>query len=708
MTLLSCTDLSNESTCVETRDLPTERASLVNVTLLSPAGAPVDGAIVTATATQGAIQPSSSRLTNSDGQTSFLLTAGTDSADKAGTFTVATAVEGENVSASQTYQFGASDLKISLTSDKASLPVGSVAVLTATVTLNDAPYTAPLTVTFNSSCADNNKATLDQSVTTQQGIATATYKGTTEAYACSGNDTITASVTGADQPAQVVIDNQAAAIRSITAATPSPEFIYIRGSGKGEKATITFTLKDEQDKPVSGKQLDFAFGALVSNGANYQDYSLSPSSATTNADGEATVTVNAGAIPVPLRVIATLHDDADIRAASSQIGVGIGYADDNSVSFSATTYNLDGWGMDGETSAITVRLADRFNNPVPDGTKVYFTTEGGSIAANLSSSDGDASGTCSTVAGVCNATLTTQQPRPKDGRVTVTAYVEGEESFWDFNGNGVFDKAELIGVADDETAEDVAHYNALYTDVGEVFHDLNVDDTGNSNPAADVDGYRVNVDTFVDLNANAKRDTGDGKYTGLICSQDTIDRGFCNRKLVNLFTNQEFVFTSISDIAVQVFDDFRYDEASASVVAGSNTWRSDIGIDLRAGAKYVRFLPFHRPTDGSANPVPATLGSNWGDLSEAYLRGINPPPANSTMSVSKDNGGDIKTIGLSDSNCSVDYNSPYPNETRPIFFCFLIKPEKTADTTRDGTLEVKVKTPKEGVTLTSRSIPVVD
>lgn len=534
MTLMSCNDLSDESSCVETRDLPTERASLVNVTLLSPAGEAVDGAIITANATQGAIQPSSSRLTNSEGKTSFLLTAGTDSADKAGTFTVAAAVEGENVSASETYQFGASDLKISLSSDRTSLPVGSVAVLTATVTLNDAPYPSPLTVTFNSSCAGNNKATLDSSVTTQQGIATATYKGTTDDYACDGSDTITASVTGADQPAQVVIDNQAAAIRSITAATPSPEFIYIRGSGKGEKATVTFTVKDEQDKPVSGKQLDFAFGTLVSNGENYQDYTLSPTSATTNTDGQATVTVNAGTIPVPLRVIATLHDDAQIRAASSQIGVGVGYADDNSVSLSAEKFNIEGWNYDGETTAITIRLADRFNNPVPDGTKVYFTTEGGSVAGALSSDSGDTTGVCSSVAGVCTATLSSQQPRPRDGRVTVTAYVEGEESFFDVNGNGLFDQ------------EDFAS-----NDIGEVFSDLNVDDT----PAADadVDGFRLGIDTFIDINGDGLRNLGDGKYTGLLCSQAAKAAGICvdalagERTFVNLFRNAEFIFSGVFD-----------------------------------------------------------------------------------------------------------------------------------------------------------------
>ncbi|GAA4499236.1 hypothetical protein [Pseudaeromonas paramecii] len=56
----------------------------------------------------------------------------------------------------------------------------------------------------------------------------------------------------------------------------------------------------------------------------------------------------------------------------------------------------------------------------------------------------------------------------------------------------------------------------------------------------------------------------------------------------------------------------------------------------------------------------------------------------------------------------MDYTKPHLNETLPIFFCFQFKPEKTADTTHAGTLEVSLKMPSEGVTLTSRSIPVID
>ena len=107
----------------------------------------------------------------------------------------------------------------------------------------------------------------------------------------------------------------------------------------------------------------------------------------------------------------------------------------------------------------------------------------------------------------------------------------------------MFDKGELTGVADDQYSWQVPDYARLYTDIGEVFHNLSFDD--DNSPDIDADGYRVNVDTFVDLNSNGARDEGDGKYTGLACSQDTVDRGFCQRGLVQLFHNVEFVFTGI-------------------------------------------------------------------------------------------------------------------------------------------------------------------
>lgn len=692
LTLSTCEDLADLTSCTESSRLPVDQTSLVIATLTDAQGRAVEDAIINASTTAGTIQPTRSRLTDSAGQVRFLLSASPTLAQQTGTFTVVSTLDGDDITASKPYEFGISNLLLSLSTDQTVLAPGSVAVLTARVSLDGETYTNPVQINFSSSCASNGQATLDSQVTTQQGQAIATYKGLTDTYACGGEDTIIASLAGTTSLAQVTITNQTAAVRAITAATPQPELIYLRGTGKDEAATITFTLKDAQNKPVSGQQLDFSFGSVAEGNANYQEYVLTPSQASTDLNGQASVTVNAGSIPVPLRVIATLHEDSDIRAASSPIDVGIGYPDANSVSFAADRYNLDGACYDGREAQISIRLADRFNNPVPDGTKVYLTTEGGSVKGVLddwSTRPDDTPGTCYAQDGLCRAVLVTQDPRPKDGRVTVTAYVEGEESFWDYNGNGLFDMDDLaaVGVPNDAYSWEVPHYLRPYLDVNEVFMNYNLDD--DASEGADEDGYRVNVDGFMDLNANGVRDAeGNKQYTGLLCTQDTIDRGFCRRDLVSLYHNTEFVFSGLTtcptgrgDMALQVYD--------------GSSWRSDITPTSIPGNGpiYIRILPVFVPQDGSNNPIPDSLGDsdNFGDLTSAFiqpvtgLEGLNPIPAGSKISISTDNNTSVYAATLSFGNCSQDYASPYPSTTRPMFMCFMLP---SADD-----IEIRITTP---------------
>lgn len=708
--LMACSDISNQSTCSEASNLPADKPNLIIATLMDPSGVPVQDAIISATATLGSISPAATRLTDSEGMATFQLSSNSSSSNAAGTVTLSTTVDSNTLSVGKNYQFGADNLVISMTADTTSLAAGNVAVLTVNVTQNGNPYSSPVAISFTSPCAAQGKATLDSSVTAQQGTAIATYKGTTDSYACSGNDTVVATAAGIDGSATVTISNQGAAARSITAATPAPEFIYLHNSGKNEKSTITFTLLDAQAKPMSGKVLNFSLSSNLSNNTKYSDYVLSPLSATTNNDGQATVTLNAGNLPIPVSVIATMADDNTIRSASSQIGVGVGVADDNSFSFAADSYNINGAGYDGEEAAITIRLADRFNNPVPDGTKVVLTTEGGSIKGDLTSSTGDATNTCTSKGGVCTATLTSQSPRTADGRITVTAQVIGEESFKDLNGTGIFDKGKLTDVADDQTISDVPDYVHNYTDVGEPFMNKNVDDDSSSD--ADTDGYRVNVDTFYDLNGNEKRDLGDNVYTGLVCDSDTIARGFCKRDMLTLFRNVEFVFTGVGSSAAGHGD-------MPIQVLINGQWVTNGVIDLTDGKpKYVRVLPMFIATNALGdqserlkNPIPDSLGdsSNFGDLeSHVDLRGINPVPAGSTLTTSNDNGGTVKSVGLATGNCSGDATTAYPSTTRPQFYCFRIDPETTANKKTSGTLDITISTTGTHKDSLTSSVAVVD
>ena len=190
-------------------------------------------------------------------------------------------------------------------------------------------------------------------------------------------------------------------------------------------------------------------------------------------------------------------------ALSDVLTISTGISDQDSVSLSATKLNIEGWGVDGVTTILTMRLSDHFNNPVPDGTAVNFITEGGQII-----------GSCTTVLGACSSTLTSSNPRPADGRVTVLAFAVGEESFTDLNSNGFADPGEMIDI------------NGALTDLNEAFVDF--DETTLNSPLAAqlpngitvVGGVATGTPTefFVDFNADGAFTAADGKYSGVLCN----------------------------------------------------------------------------------------------------------------------------------------------------------------------------------------------
>ena len=105
----------------------------------------------------------------------------------------------------------------------------------------------------------------------------------------------------------------------------------------------------------------------------------------------------------------------------------------NSFSLAVGCFNIEGLDLDGVTTDVTARLGDRFQNPVPDGTAVTFTAEGGNILSQCTTT------TNATEGGVCTVSYRSSNPRPTNGRVTLLAKAIGEESFVDANGNGAFD-----------------------------------------------------------------------------------------------------------------------------------------------------------------------------------------------------------------------------------------------------------------------------
>jgi len=287
------------------------------------------------------------------------------------------------------------------------ISAGGTASLTLVVLDGNFDPVSGAQVSFTSDCAartDQNSgeplAALTNSASSNgNGVVTATY----QANGCEGDDKITAEEAGSGETASGTLNVLSPIIGSIRFDSASKQNIQIKGTGDST-ATLTFQVLDVQGDPVEDEEVQFELTTDVGG------LSLASSSGLTDADGLAKAIVNAGFIATTVRVRAGLRVDTDsppdgikdktIETLSERLSVNTGVAYQNAMSLSAETLNIEGENFDGITTTLTVRLADRFNNPVPDGTAVQFRTELGAIDSS-----------CTTTGGQCGVTLTSQEPR---------------------------------------------------------------------------------------------------------------------------------------------------------------------------------------------------------------------------------------------------------------------------------------------------------
>jgi hypothetical protein len=355
----------------------------------------------------------------------------------------------------------------------------------ATQNGNQALYPQPVDVTFSSACIASNLATITGATNTTTGILTVTYG----ASGCSGSDTITASATvdGRILTATGNVTVASASVGSIEFLSATPTRIGLRGTGGAgipETATIAFRVVDSTGGPVAGTDVQFALDTSVGG------IVLQPTTATSGADGRVQTVIQSGTVATSVRVTATVLN-TNIATQSSELTITTGLPAQAKMSLATSCYNVEALNIDGTQVDVTVRMADRFSNPVPDGTAVTFTTEGGKIA-----------GSCSTIpdsdeSGLCTVKWISQGQRPDNGRSTILATAIGEESTVDVNGNGFFDGVDT------------------WTDLAEAYRDDN--ENGVYDPG----------EFFVDFNSNLQRDDGNGQYNGVLCVGPGNPAGGC-------------------------------------------------------------------------------------------------------------------------------------------------------------------------------------
>ena len=364
-------------------------------------------------------------------------------------------------------------------------------------------YNQSATINFSSACAAQSQATLTPSVTTTTGIATATYS----ASGCSNSDTITATTTigGHQLSATGTVTVALAAIGSISFVSVGNPIIALKGIGSTslpERTTVTFRVYDQGGSPRANATVKFSLNTSVGGVA------LLNNTAQSNVDGTVQTIVQSGTVATPVRVTATVQGVVPtIATQSSQLTISTGIPAQDSFSLSVKCPNVETWRKDDVQVPVTALLADRFHNPVPDGTAVLFYTEGGQIQAQCSTQ-------ITNGAAACTVNWTSANPRaPRDatlpaclsgspvagtcdrsGRSSLIAIAIGEESFVDANGNGQFDVGES------------------YTDKAERFLDAN--ENGIYDPG----------EFFYDFNGDFVRDAPDGIFNGVLCN----DPARCN------------------------------------------------------------------------------------------------------------------------------------------------------------------------------------
>jgi len=501
--------------------------------------------------------------------------------------------------------------------------------VTVDVYSNGSLITSPTDVSFSSVCSAAEKAQLTSVGTTSSGSATVSYVD----QGCAGTDTVTATVGSVSSSGSLTV--LAPNVGSIRFVTATPSNITLKGTGGAglqETSRVKFQVVDAAGNPLSGVTLNLSLNTTAGG------LSLVSSTGISDGSGFVFADVQAGTVATPVRVKATYVGAASTLSTQSDLlVVSTGIPDQDSFSVTASIHNIEGWSYDGETSLITVRLSDHFNNPVPDGTTVYFTTEGGQVVNS-----------CQASAGACEVKLTSQNPRPNNGRVTVLAYAIGEESFIDLDGDGYVNQAtELFDI------------NAVTTDIGEAFRDDNENGIFNVNEPP------------VDFNQDGIHNAPDGLYNGILCKQGVSAQCPAGTpQSLYIFSNHTLIF-------------------SGSFAAAASGLPASINLNVVAGPV------------GSGCGGTQTFSFLIADLHN------NEMPINTAIDITTDNGTLVGKKAFVVGDSAKQYT---PGVSTNVTFS--IKGDGTydavantcTDTTLSGNVTVTVTTPKNNVT--SFQVPV--
>lgn len=461
----------------------------VRVKLIAPSGGPGSGAvsISSGSSTLVAFSPSSQSV-NSSGEALFYFTASETETDTQVPVTVSA---GSLSLTKQVSVIGTGTIGLTVTAPPATDAVGSI-----TATFAGGAKGAGRTVTISSDKSSNVAFDFTTQTADNNGQAIFTYRvinitaDTNITFtAKSGTQTVTKSIL-INAASITAPGNQNRTVTSIGFVSASPTIIALKGtggSGRTETSIVTFVVRDDLGTPMANQPVALTLSTLVGG------LTVTPASALSDQNGLVKAYVSAGIVATPIRVMAEISTNKSISVVSDTLVVTTGLPHQDGLSVSISNLHPEALEYDGTEVTVTAMLADHFGNPVPDGTAVKFICYGGSI---------EPAGF--TTSGIASVKWRSQNPRPADGVARILVYAIGEESFIDYNGNGVADPAE-------------------FNDLPEAFLSMN------GSPV------RTPADPFIDYNGDGLYNSGDGLFNGVL--QGTLSARPNVPRSLHIFSN---------------------------------------------------------------------------------------------------------------------------------------------------------------------------
>lgn len=475
------------------------------------------------------------------------------------------------------------------------------------------PAAIDATATFTSNCISDGLATVEpQPAEAVNGRIRTSYR----AQGCNGTDEITAQVEveGEVLTASGSIVVQPAALGGAEFVSASRNVIGLLGSSIPQSASLTFRVLNSAAAPAAQRDVTFEVDT------NLGDLKLSSDSGRTDSDGLVQTSLTAGSLPTTVRVRMNVVDPVSGTEFSTQselLTITTGLPTSRRVSLSAARLNIPGLTCDGEPSAMSFRMADRYGNPVPEGTAVVFGSSlGGQIVGQCVA--GDPLGDPTTESGVCSVLFTAQGTRPDNGRVRIVARQGGELAFDDANGNGFFEPDENFDI------------------VPEPYFDVASD---GSEPPTNENGTWDRGEEFFDTNENGAHDTDptNGQFVGYTCDEPGVN---CSSNTLQIWESLTLVLSGTTPVyASRVIlpqDRFPEDCGVAEVCVGApsafDPGTATITLDQANQSISVRV----RIRDVNNNPLPVDT-----DVSLASEIGAVRDPATQQVGNTNARGGSV-------------------------------------------------------------------